>query len=303
MDQPQPSHVPTQGLAPFVALLWTNWKPVGITYALYNVENLLHLVQPFVLGLAINGLLAGRYEGLALLVGQHLCWLGIGTARKLYDTRTFTAIYTKLATTLVCDQRQAGVSVSVVAARSSLSRELVEFLEHGLKEVFVTFYRGGGAVLMLAVYDPMLAGGALVTLLPLVVLNQRLAQRSYQLNNQLNDQLENEVGVIGTAQLQQVADHYQVLARWRVRLSDLEAWNFFQMEFFILALIVLALVRYCSLPGVAAGDIYAVLAYVVLLIDGLDAVPQVVQKLARLRDIGDRLAANSADKHDSTPCA
>ena len=68
------------------------------------------------------------------------------------------------------------------------------------------------------------------------------------------------------------------------------AWNFLQMEFFVLALIVAALARYCSRPGVEAGDIYAVFAYVLMFIGGLDCVPMVTQQLARLHDIGGRVA-------------
>ncbi|MBY0396586.1 MAG: hypothetical protein K2X91_08985, partial [Thermoleophilia bacterium] len=78
-------------------------------------------------------------------------------------------------------------------------------------------------------------------------------------------------------------------------LSDLEAWNFFRMEFFVLALIVSALAGYCARPGVAAGDIYAVFSYINLFIGGLDNVPLVVQQIARLKDIGDRIAEGDED--------
>ena len=140
-------------LTPLVRLFRANWRPLTLTYALYNVENLLNLAHPLVLGVAINGLIRSEYAGVALLVGQHLAHLFVGTARQMYDTRAFTAIYTETVTRLVCRQRDAGVGVSTVAARSGLARELVNFLEHELKAAFASVYGVIGAVAMLVVYD------------------------------------------------------------------------------------------------------------------------------------------------------
>jgi len=193
-------------------------------------------------------------------------------------------------TRLVCRQRDAGVGVSTVAARSGLSRELVDFFEHHLKAVFSSIYGVIGALAMLIVYDRILVLDCGVILAPLVLLSRRLARRSFGVNAALNDQLEREVAVIEDGRTGPVSDHYRSLARYQVRLSDLEAWNFLQMEFFVLALIVAALARYCARPGVEAGDIYAVFSYVMMFVGGLDYVPMLIQQLARLHDIGGRVA-------------
>jgi hypothetical protein len=277
-------------LAPLARLFRANWRPVLLTYALYNVENLLGLAQPYVIGLAINGLLQADYGVLALLVGQHLAQLFVGTGRRMYDTRAFSAIYTDTATRLVCVQRDAGVRVSQVAARSSLSRELVDFFEHELKGVFSAAYGVVGGLMMLIVYDRLLVVFCVVLVAPLVLLSRRLARRSLLLNTSLNDQLEREVEIIEDGRDHSVREHYRLQGQWRVRLSDMEAWNFLQMEFFILALIITSLTRYCSHPGVEAGDIYAVFSYVVMFVGGLDFVPQLTQQLARLHDIARRVA-------------
>src|SRR5262249_21234824 len=161
--------------------------------------------------------------------------------------------------------------VSTVAARSALSHELVQFFEHDLKAVFASAYGVVGALAMLVVYDWPLALFCLLTLAPLAASSYRLAGRSLAVNRACNDELEREVIEGGRPDL--VRDHYRRLARWQVRLSDMEAWNFLRMEFFILALIVAALARYCSRAGVEPGDIYAVFAYILMFVGGLDCVP------------------------------
>ena len=67
------------------------------------------------------------------------------------------------------------------------------------------------------------------------------------------------------------------------------------MEFFVLALIVAALARYCARPGVEAGDIYAVFSYILMFVGGLDYVPTLIQQLARLYDIGGRMNLASGE--------
>ena len=115
---------------PLRAIFAANRSKLLLTYFLFNLENLLRLSQPFVLGLAINDLLHESSFGLLLFVGQHLTHLLVSSARQMYDTRVFTGIYTNLATKLVVDQRGREIGLSRVAARSSLSREFVEFFEN-----------------------------------------------------------------------------------------------------------------------------------------------------------------------------
>ena len=277
-------------LGPLVRLCRANWRSLTLTYVLYNVENLLNLAHPFVLGVAINGLIRSEYGGVGLLVGQHLGRLFVGTARYMYDTRAFTAIYTETVTCLVCRQRDDGVAVSTVAARSGLARELVNFLEHDLKAAFASVYGVIGALAMLVVYDRILVLFCGLILAPMAILSRRLARRSSVLNAELNDQIEREVAVIEDGGPDRVLDHYRRLAGHQVRLSDLGAWNFFQMEFFVLGLVVAALARYCAQPGVEAGDIYAVFSYVMMFVGALDCIPMLTQQLARLHDIGGRVA-------------
>ncbi len=183
---------------------------------------------------------------------------------------------------------ELGITTFYFAASSSESWRRIRPVQ--LKAVFASIYGVIGAVAMLIIYDRLLVLFCGLTLAPLAILSRRLARRSFAVNAALNDQLEREVEVIEDGRSGAVLDHYRRLARCQVRLSDMGAWNFLQMEFFVLALIVAALARYCSRPGVEAGDIYAVFAYVLMFIGGLDCVPMVTQQLARLHDIGGRVA-------------
>lgn len=291
----RPRSEPTRGVDPAtdtnpLRLLFTaNRAKLLLTYLLFNVENLLRLSQPLVLGLAINDLLHDSSFGLLLFVGQHLTHLLISSLRQMYDTRVFTGIYTDLATKLVIEQRDREIGTSRVAARSSLSREFVEFFENYVPLLIKSLYSVVGALVMLAFYDRSLVPICLGLLLPAVVLNRIYSRRTFELSRQLHDELEHEVEVIDGNHAPAIRRHYDAVASWRVKLSDCEALNFGTMELFVLSVLVLALLRTCSLASATPGDIFAVFRYVLMLLMGFDGIPKLVQQFSRLRDLSQRL--------------
>src|SRR5262245_26813120 len=201
------------------------WRILA-TYALFNLENLLRLAQPLVLGWAIHDLLHSSALGLAIFFGQHVLYLAIASARRLYDTRCFTRIYADLATGLVLDQRRRKVEVSRVAARSALSREVVDFFERDMVVVIYCLYSVIGALAMLAWADPALVPWCLALLVPAYLLSRWTGRQGLVLNGRLNDQMEREVEIIERARPAEVRGHFDLIRRWRIALSDRDAFSF-----------------------------------------------------------------------------
>ncbi len=265
------------------------WGRLLVTYGLFNFENLLRLAQPLLLGWAINGLLRSSHAGLIAFAAGHLAHLAIRTWRQMYDTRTFTRIHADRASQLVIEQRDEGVEVSRVAARSTLSREFVDFLERHVPMTIRALYSVLGALAMLLYFDGVLVLYCLAIMIPTAILNFAFGRRTLRLSRLLHDDLEREVTVVQQADRQQVREHFEQVSRTRIKLSDCEAWTVGAMECFVLALMAGALLRYCTTSGVAAGDIFAVFRYVLMFIMALDALPILVQQTSRLKDIGGRL--------------
>ncbi len=270
------------------------WR-ILLTYGLFTLENVLRLAQPYALGLAINDLLRSSSFGLTILVGQHLGYLLVGSVRRVYDTRAFTTIYTRLATRLVLDQRDRAVDVSCVAARSALSRAFVDFFERDVPTVMRAVYSVAGALVMLCLYDWLLLPLCLGLLVPAFFLNWAYGRQTLRLNARLHDELEREVAVIHAGRGAEVRDHYDRVAHWRIKLSDWEALNCGLMELFILGTMAGALLLFCRVPGTGAGDIFAVFRYLLMFIMALDSVPLLVQQVSRLRDIGRRMRAEGPE--------
>jgi len=260
-----------------------------VTYMVTLAENTFELFYPSLTGVAVNGLLKHELTGLGLLLGVWLAHTATGVFRQSYDTRVFSSIYTDLATQTVSDQEGKGVSTSQIVARSSLSREFVNFFERDIPATVNSVFGLLGALVLLFFYDAWSAAFCLLLLLPLAFLNQRYSRRTLTLNRRLNNQLEREVTVLTRRMPSRVFGHYRLLAKWRIFLSDAEATNWGVMELFNIVLSAAVIIRIASLPNIQPGTIYAMLAYLWNFIASLSHVPALVQQLSRLKDIARRM--------------
>ena len=262
---------------------------ITVTYIVTLAENLFELSYPSLTGLAVNGLLKHDFTGLWLLLGVWLAHTATGVFRQSYDTRVFAEIYTDLATRTVSEQETKGFSTSQIVARSSLSREFVNFFERDIPATVNSLFGLLGALVLLFFYDAWSAGFCLMLLVPLAILNRGYSKRTLTLNQRLNNQLEREVTMLTRRRPSRVFGHYRLLAKWRISLSDAEATNWGIMELFSIILSAAVIIRVASLPHIEPGTIYAMLAYLWNFLASLNHVPALVQQLSRLQDIARRM--------------
>ena len=281
---PSPSTSATQ------AVLRAERWPIALTYAVTLVENLFALAYPFTIGLAIDGLLAGHgLVALGPLVSVWALHIVVGAARQVYDTRVFARIHAELATGTVVRQRAAGYGTAEIAARSVMTRELVDFFEREVPTMATAVIGLVGSVAMLIFYDTLTGLIVAALLLPVFTVYRVFGRRAHALNRDLNNETEREVNLIVAGRLGPLASHFRRRGRLRVRLSNAEAASWSLVELFSIGAVVLMLLRSTSLPGIGAGELYAMLAYVWRVLEGLDQVPMLVQRLGRLVDIRRRL--------------
>ena len=153
------------------------------------------LLRPFFLGMAINDLMKGSYDGLILLSIVHFVWLLMGTARQMYDTRTYSAIYTTLVTRFL-SRRYGKTDVSRLSAHSTLSKELVDFLETDLPYVMEAIYNIIGSLILLCFYDSRIVLPCMAILLPVMAISYFYGKRMKRLTRLKNDELEKQVNII-----------------------------------------------------------------------------------------------------------
>jgi ABC-type multidrug transport system fused ATPase/permease subunit len=267
-----------------------------VTYILFSLEMLGNLLRPLFLGIAVNDLIKGSYQGLILLSVVHFSWLVIGTIRHRLDTRTYTAIYSSLVTKFLA-RRYNKSDVSKLSAHSTLAKEFVDFLEFDLAYVVEAFYSIIGSLLLLFIYDTSVVLVCLSILLPVTGFSYFYGRKMKNLNRQKNDELEKQVDIISTGNNHLIHQHYDNLRKWQIRISDQEAWNFGIMEIMVMVVIGLALLitNKAAGTGIEAGSLIGIYSYIQRFVSGLDTIPYTVQRLSSLNDITRRIELQEED--------
>ena len=267
-----------------------------LTYVLFSLEMLGGLLRPLFLGIAINDLMKGSYQGLILLSVAHIITLSVGTMRHMYDTRTYSAIYVSLVTKFL-SRRIYQKDVSKLSAHSTLAREFVDFLEFDLVYVIEAAYNILGSLILMFFYDASVVLLCLAILLPVIGISYKYGKKMNRLNKLKNDELEHQVDVITNGNAKELKEHYNNLRRWQIKTSDQEAFNFGLMEFLVMIVLGASLLLTYKTSGTAilAGNVVGIFFYVTNFAKGLETIPYTVQRLSSLTDITRRIELQVED--------
>jgi ABC-type multidrug transport system fused ATPase/permease subunit len=266
------------------------------TYFLFTLEMIGLLLRPFFLGLAVNDLIKGSYNGLILLSIVHFAYVITGTIRHMYDTRTYSAIYTSLVTRFL-SRRYRQTEVSRLSAHSTLAREFVNFLEQDLVYIVEAIFHLLGSLVLLFFYDAHVVWICLAVLIPVSAVSYFYGRKMQGLYQKKNDELEKQVDIISEGNNKQIQRHYSNLRKWQVKISDQEAWNFGIMEALVLVVIAVSLVVTANKGNttVLAGDLIGIYTYILKFVSGLDTIPYAVERFSTLKDITGRIELVAED--------
>jgi len=267
------------------------------TYVLFSLEMAGSLLRPFFLGEAVNDLMHGSYHGLIILSVVHVAWLIIGTIRQMYDTRTYSSIYTSLVTKFLSRRHIQKSQISKMSAHSTLAREFVDFLEFDLVYVVEAFYNLFGSLLLLYFYNHEVVLVCFAILLPVSAISYFYGRKMKRLNRMKNDELEKQVDIISSGDKRNMHQHYNNLRKWQIRISDQEAWNFGFMELMVVVVIAASLFVTHNAIGttILAGNLIGIYNYILKFVSGLDTIPYTVQRLTSLTDITRRIELQVED--------
>lgn len=266
------------------------------TYSIFSLEMLGGLLRFYFFGEAINDLINGGYRGLVVLTLVHLAYLILGTIRHMFDTRTYSAIYTSLVTKFL-SRKYNKTDVSKLTAHSTLAREFVDFLEHDLVYVIEAVYNILGSLIILFFYDKTVVLICLAIMIPVIIISMLYGKKMLRLNKHKNDELEKQVDIISTGNNANIRHHYNNLRKWQVRISDKEAWNFGFMEIMVLLVIAVSLIASKNLHSttIMAGSLFGIYSYILKFASGLDTIPYTMERLSSLSDITRRIELVAED--------
>jgi ABC-type bacteriocin/lantibiotic exporter with double-glycine peptidase domain len=262
---------------------------IALTWGIVIFENILMALVPLLIGLTIDGLLAGRLDELGWMVAT-LASLGVvAVGRRIYDTRTYGTIRLHLGTEL--HSRIPDLKVSARSARLDMSREIVDFLEQGAPELITAVIQITASLVILSSFDFKLGLSSIAVLVGMILVYGCFHGRFYKHNANLNEQREKQVDALTSGNRLGIFRHLKALRRHEVSISDTEAVVYGGIFLLQIAFIAANLFLGAAIIDVTAGQIFSIATYSWEYVEAALLLPIALQSWSRLSEIIGRINA------------
>jgi ABC-type multidrug transport system fused ATPase/permease subunit len=259
------------------------WSIIRIyTYVL--IAQIILLVEPWLLGKAIDGLLVGEYTFIALLLSAFLLESTFIYKRMVLDTKVYLQIYNEIILNYLKRNKDAPTSTRV--ARTDMAYSLVSFVENDLHYFIVSAITIIGTLFF--IYAGSVQAGIVVTLsaIPTLLVTKTFYRKIAQANRVGNNHYEGKVDVIQSCEESRIIRFYTRRKKIITAASTLQGKNWAGLSasrstFIILAIIVFTHDRI----GITQGEAVTMYSYVSQFLGSLLSIPVAVDVITRMKDV------------------
>lgn len=270
---------------------------IFITVALVVTENLAWIIEPYLLGMVIDALIDREFTDPATNVsGPIIFWValfavntGVGAFRRVYDTKIYTKMFTKLARFISKNSIEKNLPATLTSARAELSYQFITFLQYRMPEIIDNLISIFGAVIALYVFDWRIAITCLIIIIPLYFINKLYVLKVSPHQKEYHDKYEDIVEVISKNDPEHVEKYYEMLAVPQVRISKWSALNFSLIRFVLLIIFLSVLFIAIDLDGFSAGELFSIVAYLWTFVTSSEYLPDLMESWTSLKDISRRI--------------
>ena len=272
---------------------------LSITFTLFLVliENLAWIVEPYLLGKVIDALIDKEFTNpstnifLPIFIWVLLFCIntGVGSFRRVYDTKLFTKMFTQLATYVSENSLQRNYSSSLTAARAELSYQYISFLQYRMPEIIDNIISIFGAIVAMYLFDWRISLTCLIIVIPLYFINKFYVLKVAPHQKEYHDKYEDVVEIISKKDPGQVEEYYRELAKPQIRISKWSALNFSMLRAVLLIIFLSVLFIAIDLDGFSAGELFSIVAYLWTFVTSSEYLPDLMESWTSLKDISRRL--------------
>ncbi|MDW3197073.1 MAG: ABC transporter six-transmembrane domain-containing protein [Cytophagales bacterium] len=266
---------------------------LSITGGLVLAENGLELLYPVIAGVALDAVLEGNLSTAFIMMAIIFTFWLVGALRRAIDTRVYTHIYKELVGKVIQSERKQGLPPSSTVVHAGLARQFVDFFEIQVPAFVTAIVSVAGAVIMLVILEPLIGGMAAAALLISVLTGFRYVKKSETFAEWLHDVQEDEPRVITKGTPLTISRHFHVIGGRRIQLSDLEAKAYLGIGLMAAILFGGLFLHLGTKGGVTAGHLFTLINYVWTFVENLDKMPEQLQQIGKLRELGTRINPDS----------
>ena len=246
------------------------WKIARI-YTYVFVAQLLFLVEPYLLGKAIDHSLKGDHHYLIFLLGVFLLENYFMYRRMVYDTKVYTDIYNEIVLDYLEKDKTSDISTKM--ARTDIAFSLINFLECDLHYILMSIMTLIGSLYFIFIENSLTGFAVILCVVPIIFIVKILYKKIAKAT------------IFNTEDISVIETFYKRRKRVVVASSTLQGQNWASLNSVKSAFLVLAVIVFTTFgKDVSQGSMVAMYAYINQFLISLLSIPVSMEVYSRIKD-------------------
>ena len=258
-----------------------------LIYLYMFIAQLLCLLEPYVLGKMIDGLIKKEYLWMITFIGIILFENLLIYRRMVYDTKIYTKIYNKIVLRYIKREKNSDHSSRI--ARTEMSNHIINFLENDVHFYIYAILTVVGTLFFIFLENPLTGFVAISCVFPICIIVYSLYKKIAQSTRVGNDHYEQKIEILSDNDEEKVETFFKRRRKILIYGSTLQGKNWTALHSVKSIFLVISLVVFTHNTKISQGETVAMYAYINQFLVSLMSIPIGVETFTRMKDIINRI--------------
>lgn len=256
-------------------------------YGYMVIAQLLFLVEPYVLGKMIDGLIRKKYEWTLAFTGIILFENFFIYRRMVLDTKIYTKIYNDIVLRYL--KRDNSSDPSTRIARTEMSNNIINFLENDVHYYIYAILSVIGTLFFIFLQNPLTGFVVLSCVLPICLIVYLFYKKIAQCTQVGHDHYEQKIQILTDNKEDIVDTFFKRRRKILIYGSTIQGKNWTSLNSVKSLFLVISLIVLTSQTTITQGQAVSVYSYINQFLISLMSIPIGVETFTRMKDVINRI--------------
>ena len=257
-----------------------------IYFYLFVAQSLI-LLEPYVLGKMIDGLLNKQYMWMFTFLGIILIENILIFRRMVYDTKIYTKIYNNIVLKYLKREKHSNHSSRI--ARTELSNNIINFLESDVHFYIYAILTVIGSLAFIFMNSVITGLIVIASIVPICTIVYFLYKKIAQSTRITHDHYEQKIEILSDNDDVKVETFFKRRRKILIYGSTLQGKNWTALNSIKSIFLVIALVVFTHNSKISQGETVSMYAYINQFLISLMSIPISIETFARMKDVIGRI--------------
>lgn len=258
-----------------------------LIYFYMFVAQSLILLEPYVLGKMIDGLLNREYLWMYCFISIALIENILIYRRMVYDTKIYTKIYNGIVLRYIKREKDSDPSSRI--ARTEMSNHIINFLDNDIHFYIYAVLNIVGSLFFIFLDNPLTGFVVISCIVPICLIVYLLYKKIAQSTRVGHDHYEQKIEILSDNDDTQVETFFKRRRKILIYGSTLQGKNWTAINSIKSVFLVFALVVFTHNSKISQGETVSMYAYINQFLISLMSIPIGVETFTRMKDVISRI--------------